>query len=247
MASRAEDRPVASPGLRAAARASATDFYFNSVRLVAANVLWGGTLLALIVAATITPVAVVLAPLLAFPTAWIFRLTALLARNRPISFWDGLAIRHSAASTLLLGVAFAGCGAILFGNVATGVQSDSPVGWAVATLAFWGLVAGWLLAWTIWPLLLDPARAGRPVRERLRLAALLLLAYPRKLGGLGLTLFVVVAISTIAFVALLTFAVALSALVAARFVLPAADRLEGRLAGREVAVPVGPTVSPDRS
>ena len=86
-----------------------------------------------------------------------------------------------------------------------------------------------------------------PVRERLRLAALLLLAYPRKLGGLGLTLFVVVAISTIAFVALLTFAVALSALVAARFVLPAADRLEGRLAGREVAVPVGPTVSPDRS
>ena len=60
---------------------------------------------------------------------------------------------------------------------------------------------------------------------------------------LGLLLLVIVAISTIAFVALLTFAVAFSALVAARFVLPAADRLEARLAGPEVAAPVPPTAA----
>ena len=242
MASKAEPpRLPVSPGLRAALSAAGTDFYFNSLRLVAANVLWGATLLAVLVMAALAPVALLLVPILAFPTAWTFRLAALLARDQPASFWDGLAAWHGAVSTLLLGIAFAGCGVIFIGNIVLGLGSDSLVGWALATLAFWGLVAEWLLAWTVWPLLLDPTRAGRPIRERLRLAVLLLFAYPRKIGILGLTLLVVVAISTIAFVALLTVAVAFAALVAARFVLPAADRLEARLAERDTAVPVQPT------
>lgn len=197
--------------------------------------------MAILVAGAFVPYALILAPLLAFPIAWIFRLTALLARGGPASFWDGLAARHAVVPTLLLGIAFAGCGVILLGNIALGLASDSPIGWALATLAFWGLLAEWLLAWTVWPLLLDPAREGRPIRERLRLAALLLLAYPRQMVSLGLTLLVVIVVSTTAFVALLTVGVVFSALIAARFVLPAADRLEARLADREVAAPVPPT------
>ena len=243
MASRVEARRGASPGIGAAVRAAASDFYFNSLRLVAANLLWGAALLAVVGAATLVPPALLLAPLLAFPTAWVFRLAALLARGEPASFSDGLAAWRPALPILLLGIAFAGCGAILLGNVLFGIGSDSVLGWAIATLAFWGLVAEWLLAWTVWPVLLDPARAGRPIRQRLRLAALLLLAYPRRIGTLGFLLLVIVVVSTIAFVALLTISVAFSALIAAQFVLPAADRVEARLAEREDAAPVRPTDS----
>ena len=218
-----------------------SDFYFNSLRLVAANLLWGATLLAILVATAVVPYALFLGPALALPTAWIFRLAALLGRGEPASFWDGLAAWHLWVPTLLLGIAFAGSGVIFLGNIALGFGSDSLIGWAIATLAVWGLVAEWLLAWTTWPLLLDPARAGRPVRERLRLAALLLLAYPRKLCLLGIVMLVIVAVSTVAFVALLTFAVAFSALIATHLVLPAADRLEARLADGAAAVPIGPT------
>jgi len=47
----------------------------------------------------------------------------------------------------------------------------------------------------------------------------------------GLVLLALLVLSTIAFVALLTVSVAFSALVAARYVLPAADRLETALGG----------------
>jgi hypothetical protein len=231
VASRAESGLPPAPRLRAAVRTAATDFYFNSWRLVPANLLWGAAVLVILVAATIVPSAIFLAPLLALPTAWIFRMAGRIGRDEPTSFWDGLAAWRSPLPVLLLGVAFAGCAAIFCGNIVIGIASDNLVGWAIATFAFWGLVAEWLLAWTVWPLLFDSARADRPVRQRLRLAVLLVLAHPRQIGGLGLVLLALLALSTIAFVALLTISVAFSALVAARYVLPAADRLETALGG----------------
>lgn len=247
MASRAEAGLPPAPRLRTAVRAAATDFYFNSWRLVPANLLWGATLVALMVAATLAPAALVLSPLLALPTAWIFRMAALIGRDQPATFWDGLAAWRSALPVLLLGIALAGCGAVFLSNIVIGIVSGTFLGWAIATMAFWGLVAEWLLAWTIWPLLFDPARADHPLRARLRLAALLVLAHPRRIGGLGLVLLAVFVISTIAFIALLTVSVAFSAIVAARYVLPAADRLEARLAERALSAPQPPTSAAARS
>lgn len=90
--SRAEPVLAAAPSLRGALRASFADFYFNSVRLVAANLLWGLGLILLYVVALIWPIgAIVLAPLLALPTVGIFRMAALIVRGEPVSFRDGLA------------------------------------------------------------------------------------------------------------------------------------------------------------
>jgi uncharacterized membrane protein YesL len=85
------------------------------------------------------------------------------------------------------------------------------------------------VSWAAWPLLLDPVRADRPVRERLRLAVLLVLAYPLRMGLLGAVLAVIVLASSVAVIALMTISVSFAALVATRYVLPAADRLEERL------------------
>lgn len=218
------------PRLGHSLREGAADFYFNSWRLVPANLIWGAAVIGLGVGASVAPSWLILAPLLAFPTAGIFRIAALIGRGEPASFWDGLAAwRAYVVPVLLLGAALAGCAALFLGNIAFGIVSGSPVGWAIATLAFWGLAATWVMAWTAWPLLLDPRRADQPARHRLRTAGLLILAFPRRMAGLALVVLAIVLVSTVAFVALLTVSVAFCALAATRYVLPAADRLEAGL------------------
>ena len=91
----------------------------------------------------------------------------------------------------------------------------------------------WLFAWTVWPLLVDPARADRPVAGRVRTAGLLLLAAPLRLLALGVVLLVLTVASAFLIVTLVTVSIAFGALIATRFVLPAADRLDARL-GRPV-------------
>jgi hypothetical protein len=207
-----------------------SDFYDNSWRLVPANVIWGAALIALWIGFSIAPPLILLAPLLAFPTAAIFRIAALVGRGEGASFWDGPAAwRTYLVPILLLGTALAGCMAVFLVNIAFGLLSGSVLGWVIATLAFWGLVVTWLLAWTSWPVLLDPARADRPIRDRLRTAALLVVAFPVRIAALGGLLAVLLLVSAVTVIVLLTASVALAALVATRFVLPAADRLDQRL------------------
>ncbi len=119
--------------------------------------------------------------------------------------------------------------AVFLVNLSFGILSGSPIGWSLATLAAWGLAVTWLFAWVAWPVLLDPRRADRSVRDRLRLAGLLVIAFPVRFAALGLVLAVMLLASTMAVVVLATIGVAFAALVATRYVLPAADRLEGRL------------------
>ncbi len=234
MASRAEPAIAFAPGLRAALRAAATDFYFNSWRLVPANLLWGVVFVGLLVASSLQPPIAVLAPVLAVPTVGIFRIAALVTRGEGATFWDGLAAwRTLFVPTLLLGTALAGCAAVLIGNIALGLLSGGVVGWSLATFAAWGLVATWVVGWTAWPLLVDPVRAGRPVRARLRIAVLLVLAHPVRMTALGAVLAILIVASTIAFAALVSISIAFAALVVSRYVLPAADRLEARLGDRE--------------
>ena len=124
-------------------------------------------------------------------------------------------------------------GLVLATNVVTGLLVGGILPWMVSTAAAWGLLATVVLGFAYWPLAVDPARAGiRPI-ARLRLAALLAFAHPVRLGALALVLLVILAASTVVFAALVTVSVALCAFISCRYVLPAADRLEARLAGRD--------------
>jgi uncharacterized membrane protein YesL len=229
------------PSLRSALRAALTDFYFHSWRLLPANVLWTAVLLILVGLAILMPPLLVLLPLAALPLAGIFRIATRIVRGRSVSFWDGMsAWRGEIRPALMLGAGLLVATTVLGFNLVTGILSDTLPGWAFATLAFWGLVGTWLFAWVAWPILLDPDRATQTVRERLRLAALLVLAHPVRVGALGLVLAVLLVVSTIAIVALVTVSVGFSALVASRYVLPAADRLEARLAGHAVETLAAP-------
>jgi hypothetical protein len=213
-----------------ALKAAAVDFYFNSWRLVPANLLWAAIVIGLILIWLTWPLlAIVLAPLLGLPTVGIFRLAALIARSEFVSFGDGLvAWRQYLLPALLMGSLLLLSGAAFGLNVVVGMTSGSPLGWAFATLAAWGLVAICLFALTSWPLLVDPRREADALIDRLRLAGLLVIAFPVRLGALALVGAGILVLSTVLFAALLTISVAYVALVACRYVLPAADRLEGR-------------------
>jgi uncharacterized membrane protein YesL len=233
VASRAEyvGSPAAPP-LTKAVRSALTDFYFNSGRLVPVNIVWGGGLVLIVLVALIWPLgAFVLAPLLAIPTAGTFCVAARIVRNdQDISLRDALAAtRADARPILLLGLAFVAAAVILGSNMVAGLTSPEPLGWVIGTFAAWGLIVLWCGALVAWPLLVDPSRAERPPSERLRLAGALLLAYPVRLGGLGAVVAVFVVVSAILAAVLLTVGVAFVALVACRYVYPAADRLEVRL------------------
>jgi hypothetical protein len=218
------------PSLGGALRAALGDLYYHSWRLVPANVVWSVVAIAVVVVLLVVPAGLLAAPVLALPTAGIFRMTAHIARGEAVSFWDAIAAwRTETVAELALGAGLLVAGGILAVNLAWGFVMGTMLGWAFATLAFWGLLATWLFAWTAWPLVADPRRARWPVRARLQLAGLLVLAHPVRLGALGLLLAIFLAASLVAIVALVTISVVVAALVATRFVLPAADRLDDRL------------------
>ncbi len=224
----------AAPRLGTVVRAAFTDYYFNSWRLVPANVLWGAGAVVVGLVWLVWPIgAVLLSPFLALPTAGVFRVAAGIARNEVgISFRDALAAyRAYAGPALLLGLAFVAANLVLGTNVVVGLTQGDVAGWVVGTFAGWGLVVLWCSALVGWPLLVDPHRTDRPVRERLRLAGLLLIAYPIRFAAVGSLVAVVVVVSLILPTALLTISVAFVALVSCRYVYPAADYLEIRLGG----------------
>ncbi|MGI8872427.1 MAG: hypothetical protein ACR2KI_07505 [Candidatus Limnocylindria bacterium] len=215
------------PRLGEVTRAAAVDFYFNSWRLVPANALWGAGALGLLAVASVWPLgALLLAPLLAFPTVGIFAIAATIARGEPASFSDAVAVwRERAGATLLAGIAFVLVVLVLGSNLVRGALSGAPPGWALATLAAWGLVATWLLALAGWPLLVDPRSQGRGLIAAVSLAGRLLLVFPGPLAALGAFALAVVVLSTVLLPALLTISVSYLALVACRYLLPAADRI----------------------
>ena len=195
-----------------------------------ANIVWAVFLVAILLLASRALLFVLLlAPLLALPTAGIYRLAALIARGDSAALSDAFgAWRLYAAPALAAGIVFTLLSVVFLLNVALGVSSQSILGAVFAAFAGWGLVVLWTGALTFWPLLVDPRRADATLRERTRLAALLVLAFPVRLAVLLLLIGALLAVSTVFFAALLTVSVAFVALLASRYVLPAADRFEGR-------------------
>jgi uncharacterized membrane protein YesL len=233
----AQARRATRPSIPGAIRASAVDVFYNSWRLVPANLVWGAGFVAIALVGLSAPVlGLLLVPLLAFPTVGLFRLGALIARGEGVSLSDAFAAwRQYFPPTLAAGVAIT-VGVVVAGwDMAAGIMSDALIGWILGTLAAWGLLLVLAVSLAFWPLLVDPARAERPVRERVKLAGLLVVAYPLRVAALLAVIVVILVASFVAFAALITISVAFVALVASRWVLPAADRLEARMAARDQA------------
>ena len=225
-------------GIAGCFRAAAFDFYYQSIRLVPANLLWGGTLLAwLWLGLGAGPiVALATAPLVAVPYVAVARLAALTVRGRDVVLSDVVtAIRRYGLTALIAGAISALAVAILASNVIVGANLGGPAGWLLSTFAAMGLVALWVYGIAFWIVLVDPDREDRSAITRARAALLLAVAIPGRLSWLALLLFVLLTVSTVAIVALLTIAPAYALLVSGRYVLPRADRLERWYEDRQAA------------
>jgi hypothetical protein len=228
--SRAERRVVPpAPRLGSAIREAGLDLYYNSVRLVPANILWGASLLVILFVVSgnliLSPLLVLMVPL----TIGLMGMATTLVRRRRL-FWSDCidAMRGRFWPLLGIGVAQLLLSAVAGADVLIGLQLTGFAGPVVVIGGLYTLAAIWLLAVTTWPLLLDPVRAPDGVRPTLRLGVLLTLAHPIRLGVLALLLAAFLVLSTVLAAALVTISGALTMLVAAHYVLPAADRLEGR-------------------
>lgn len=218
---------MSATGLRWAIRAAAVDFYYNSWRLVPANVIWAVVLLAVLIAGGATVVGLLLLPLLGVPTGGLFATAARLARSEPVSFGDfGSGIRATWRSALVVGAGSVVAALVCTTNLVIGLGSNEPVGWFVAATAFWGDLGLALSLPVIWSIVSDPRRAEWPLRHRLRLAGLVILVRPARIVALALFSAVLLTVSTVLLAALLTVSVAYLSLVVARVVLPIADKLE---------------------
>jgi hypothetical protein len=210
-------------------RAATFDFYYHSIRLVVANLIWGAAFFVVwsLTVAGAPLFALVLAPLLAVLWIGVVRLATLIVRGDDVVLSDAFgAYRVYLVPALAAGVVTTAGFALLGFNVMFGLESGGPVGWVLATLAGWGIAIGVAVSLAFWPLLADPRREARPVLATARLAALVVLANPLRMAGLGLVVSVVAVVATVAAAAIATFALAWIALAASRVVLPLADRLE---------------------
>ena len=227
--SRAEERTLPPPPrVRRVLREAVGDLYYNSWRFLGANMLLGLMLIVIVLAAVGSAWALVLLPLAAVPAAGMMRMAAVLVRHGHADFSDVTDLIRRPWVALSIGTAQMLVALMLMVDMQLGAAIGSTVGLLLMITALYGLLIGWAYAAVAWPLLMDPERDGDPIAARLRLAALVLIAHPIRVGGFLLLVGVVLAASAVAIAPFLTFSVALAWLVIARFVLPVADRIEGR-------------------
>jgi hypothetical protein len=223
----------AAPSLGRSLRAGATDFYYNSWRIVPVNLVLGlglvGVALAWVQLGAV--VAALLASFLGWPIAGLFRLGTRATRGVGVSLGDALdPVREAPLALLATGLGFSMGVLVLAANMVLGLTEGGVLPWVVATAAGWGLVGVTAFGFAFWPIAMDPERAGMPWGKRARLAGLLVLAHPGRVGLLALVLSLVLVLSTAVVALVLTVAPGFAALVACRFIVPASDRLEARLA-----------------
>jgi hypothetical protein len=229
----ADAGPLEHQSLPGAIRRAFLDFFYNSIRLVPANVLWGIVLIGLGWIAILVGfwLAILGLPLLGLPLIGIYRLAGHITRGEEVVLSDVVtAARQQFLPAIGLAAAAAwGLGLLAF-NVVAGLGSSSLLGYVIAIPAGWGFVALAIFTVVAWPVLADPARTGEPAGQRLRLAGYLVLTAPLRMASLAVLAVVLWIVSTIAFAALVTITVAFVACLSCRVVLPDADRLAERLA-----------------
>jgi hypothetical protein len=226
--SRVERRLPPPPRIGRSVREAALDLYYNSWRFLPGNMSFGIVLIALLAAVATTPWGWVVAIGLIPPAAGCMRMATTLIRDGHTDFGEFLAVLRRPWQPLAVGCAQLALVLVLAVDLQVGRLWESPIGGVLAVSALYGLTIGWAYTVVAWPIILDPLRASEPLRARLRLAGLLILAHPLRMGGLALLVGVFLAAATVAIAAIVTVALAFAFLVVARYVLPAADRLEGR-------------------
>ena len=210
-------------------REALSDFYFNSWRLVPANVVWGALLLLVITAAAFWLPLAALSALLAVPVAGIYRMAALIQRGEAVGFADFISgMRQFAGPALALGVLAVVLGTVLTANIFIGLEVGSLLGWVFSAFALYGNIGLAMFLVAAWPIIVDPLRQEVPLRKRLWLAVVLNFARPVRMFVLTAVLVALLVVSTVLLAALLTISLAYISLVATRYVLPAIDRLERR-------------------
>lgn len=230
------DRPdlatvPAQPGLARVVRRALGDLWSHLVVLVLANAALVAAVFVMVAAASsVSPLlALALGPLLGLPLAGIFACAAAAARGLTAGpFTIVRAWRHHAVPALLAAgvTTLVGFGFLFYAVL--GMELSGLVGWTVVALCAYGVLLLLMATLTFWPLLVDPVRDDLQGRARLRLTLAATFAAPVRLAVLGLLTAVILVLSTAAVVAVLTIAVPAVALLATHFVLPLADRIEGR-------------------
>ena len=216
------------PGVRPSLTGGVVELYFHLLPLAIANLAWGCCLvLVLALAVFVSPLTLLLLPVIAVPGAGLQRLADLAACGGWVDLEEfASAVRELAVPAIATAVGTCVAGVVLFSDMALGIRAGGAAGWTMAALAGWGLaaVAGWSLVF--WPLLADPRRASAPVRARAGLAMRVALARPGRTLGLAGALALVATVATVLFAAIVSVGAAYIAVSAARFALPLADRLE---------------------
>lgn len=210
-------------------RTAAVDLYYNSVRLVTANVVWALTLLAVLFAITRLPLLAPLVLVMIPVTMGLMGMATTLVRLRRV-FWSDFTdpLRRRFLPLFGVGVAQLVVVFVAAADALIGLQVPGILGPILVIASIYTLVGLWVVSVATWPLLLDPLRAEDGIRATLRLGLLLAVAHPVRMTVLALLLGVLLVASTVAAAALVTVSGALAMLIAAHYVLPAADRLEGR-------------------
>jgi hypothetical protein len=226
--SRVERRIPPPPSIGQAVRDAATDLYYNSWRFLPANFIFGVILIALFGAVAATGWGWIVAIALIPPAAGCMAMATSLVRVGHTDFGEFLGVLRRPWRPLAIGIAQLGALLVLVVDVLIGAAWQSVVGGVLAVSAIYGIGIGWAYCVVAWPIVLDPVRASEPIARRLGLAFRLLLGHPFRVGGLALLIGAFLVASTVAVAAIVTVALAFAFLVTARYVLPAADRLEGR-------------------
>jgi hypothetical protein len=227
--SRAERRQLPPPprALRVL-REAVSDLYYNSWRFLGANMLVGLLLIIVVLAAVGSTWLLALLPLASVPAAGTMRMATCLVRDGHVDFGDFVDVVRRPAMALVVGYLQGLIVLILVVDLWIGSVVGEVFGMVLTLSAAYGLLILWAYAAAAWTLLLDPERDGDPIPARLRLAGVVLVAHPIRVGGYLLLVGLVLGLSALAIAPFLTFTLALAWLAIARFVLPVADRVEGR-------------------
>lgn len=209
-------------------RQAAVDLYYNFAALIPANVIFGIGLILVIAAVATSPVGWIAVVALVPLAAGCMAQATSLVRDGHTDLGEFAAVVRRPWLVLGLGIVQFVAGAVLVVDLSVGAALGMPVGGVLVVSAVYGLAILWTYAVVAWPIVLDPSRRDEPLAARLRLAARLLVAHPLRVFGLAALVGIFLAVATIAIAAIVMFALALAWLVTARYVLAAADRLEGR-------------------
>lgn len=209
-------------------RQAAVDLYYNFSAFIPANVIFGIGFIVVIAAVATSPVGWIAVIGLVPLTAGLMAQATTLVRDGHTDLGAFVAVLRRPWLVLGLGIAQLAAGAVLVVDLSVGAALGMPVGGVLVVSAVYGLAVLWAYAVVAWPIVLDPSRQDDTLAVRLRLAAKLLVARPVRTAGLAAVVGIFLVIATVAIAAIVMFALALAWLVTARYVLAAADRLEGR-------------------